>query len=126
MNRETPKSEGKTEKIDLSMLSNMNREVSEILKNRKNDADDCSVKKRRHRLTFEQQRILEAEFQKQPNWSRPGLLKKLSERLGLSKGKIYKWNWDRKKKELIGRTTSTHEPETEPLKFPFKVTQMKR
>ena len=29
-----------------------------------------------------------------------GQIKNLSQRLGLTKSKIYKWNWDRKKKDL--------------------------
>ena len=78
----------------------MNRLVSSILKNKKNDLDDAMSKKRRQRLTHEQQVLLEQEFQKQADWSKPGHLKELSKRLGLPKSKIYKWNWDRKRKEL--------------------------
>ena len=42
-----------------SKYSNMNRVVSSILRNRKNDADDGLSKKRRQRLTNEQQLVLE-------------------------------------------------------------------
>ena len=78
----------------------MNRVVSSILRNRKNDADDGLSKKRRQRLTNEQQMVLEQEYQKKADWSSPGALKDLSRRLGLPKSKIYKWNWDRKRKEI--------------------------
>lgn len=71
-----------------------------MLKNRKNEADDGISKKHRQRLSYEQARILEQEFQKQSDWSKQGILKALSRRLGLPKSKIYKWNWDRKRKEL--------------------------
>ena len=53
---------------------------------------------RRQRLTAEQHRLLEAEFQKDPNWS----IKKtreLSVNLDLDRTKIYKWNYDRKRKQ---------------------------
>jgi len=45
-----------------SKYSNMNRVVSSILRNRKSDADDRMSKKRRQRLTNEQQLVLEQEF----------------------------------------------------------------
>ena len=57
-------------------------------------------KKRRQRLTYEQQIILEQEFQIKSDWSHRGYLNELAKRLELSRSKIYKWNWDRKKKEL--------------------------
>ena len=84
----------------ISINSNLNRAVSEILKNRQDEFDDSSFKKRRQRLTQEQQLVLEQEFLRQPDWSRRGVLHNLSKRLGLQRSKIYKWNWDRKKKEL--------------------------
>ena len=37
------------------------------------------------------------------DWSKPGILKEISKRLGLPKSKIYKWNWDRKRKEQQGQ-----------------------
>ena len=80
--------------------SDLNRVVSEILKNRKCDPDDAMSKKRRQRLTYEQQVILEQEFQLRSDWSHRGQLNELAKRLGLTRSKIYKWNWDRKKKEL--------------------------
>ena len=43
----------------ISEYSDLNRAVSEILKNRKSDPDDAMSKKRRQRLTYEQQMILE-------------------------------------------------------------------
>ena len=46
----------------LSEYSNLNRAVSEILKNRKSDPNDIMSKKRRQRLTNEQQMMLEEEF----------------------------------------------------------------
>ena len=38
----------------VSEISDLNRAVSEILKNRKSDPDDLMSKKRRQRLTYEQ------------------------------------------------------------------------
>ena len=42
--------------------------------------------------------ILEDEFQKSSHWSKQHL-SYLSTKLGLSAIKLYKWNWDRLKKE---------------------------
>ena len=80
----------------------MNRLVSYILRNRKIDPSDLLCRKRRQRLSLEQQLILENEFQKHTDWSKPGVLKDISKRLGLPRSKIYKWNWDRKRKDLNG------------------------
>ena len=55
-------------------------------------------KKHRQRLTYEQLTILEVEFLKKSDWSDHGHLSRIAKRLGLTKSKIYKWNWDRKKK----------------------------
>lgn len=77
---------------------NLNDVVSYILSNRQ--LDGCSKpKKRRQRLTNEQTTVLEQEFQKNANWSSREIAK-LSKRLGLSRSKIYKWNWDRKRKTI--------------------------
>lgn len=40
-----------------------------------------------------QNKVLMAEFQKDPHWSR-GKIQQLHERLGLKQSQIYKWNWD--------------------------------
>ena len=77
---------------------NLNDVVSYILSNRQ--LDGCQKpKKRRQRLTNEQTQVLEAEFQKNANWSSREIVK-MSKRLSLSRSKIYKWNWDRKRKTL--------------------------
>lgn len=79
----------------------MNRVVSSILRTKQNDDEEHGQsRKRRQRLTYEQMDVLEHEFLKNTDWSEPGLIKKLSQRLGLPKSKIYKWNWDRKRKDL--------------------------
>lgn len=77
---------------------NLNDVVSYILSNRQ--LDGCSKpKKRRQRLTNEQTTVLEQEFEKNANWSSREIAK-MSKRLGLSRSKIYKWNWDRKRKTI--------------------------
>ena len=83
----------------------LNCAVADILKSKKCGSSAGCDRKRRQRLTQEQQDILEHEFQKQPDW---GVLKmmQISRRLGLQKGKIYKWNWDRKKKDKAYSQTS--------------------
>lgn len=40
---------------------------------------------------------MEDEFTENPHWSNDDV-EKISKKLGLSKAKVYKWNWDQKKK----------------------------
>ena len=54
-------------------------------------------KKKRLILNDDQIQILEQNYQVNPNWSNETIVM-LSERLGVTRTKIYKWNWDRKKK----------------------------
>lgn len=42
--------------------------------------------------------ILEAEYLRNPNWTSSEMYA-LADRTGLKKVKVYKWMWDRKKKE---------------------------
>jgi hypothetical protein len=56
------------------------------------------IKKQRQRLTTSQIAYLEHEFKKNPYWNK-AIQHQICSRLGLSVAKIYKWNWDRRKKE---------------------------
>ena len=85
------------EEDSMADCSNLNEKVSHILRGRKSDLPDSMSKKRRHRLSTEQMQLLESEFQKCHTWNKSQLTQ-ISQRLGLSVSKIYKWNWDRKKK----------------------------
>ena len=80
---------------------NLNDIVSHILKDKACD-DGNRTKQRRLRLTGDQIAILESEFQKNANWTSKDMVK-LSTRLAVEKSKIYKWNWDRKRKELASQ-----------------------
>ena len=57
-------------------------------------------KARRVRLTTFQLEALEENFQKNNNWD-ADLTDKIAAQLSLTIQKVYKWNWDRKKKELL-------------------------
>ena len=81
---------GKASSQDLNAL------VDEIL-NSKRMTVSKKEKKRRVKMTEEQEGILEAEFDKNANWNHE-LYQKLESRLKTTKKRIYKWNWDRKKK----------------------------
>ena len=48
---------------------------------------------------------MEQEYQIKSDWSHRGYLNELAKRLELSRSKIYKWNWDRKKKDLQMKAT---------------------
>lgn len=85
---------------------NLNDVVSHILKDKACD-DGNRQKQRRLRLTADQIAILEAEFQKNANWTSKDMAK-LSTRLAVEKSKIYKWNWDRKRKELASQGATDH------------------
>ena len=54
---------------------------------------------RRARLTSEQQAILQQEYEKNPDW-RTRFITQLASRLNICRTKVYKWGWDRRKKEL--------------------------
>lgn len=75
---------------------NLNKVVNNILQNRKWDFMD-SYKKRRFRLSDYQAHLLELEFRANNNWSKKDI-NVLAKKLHLSVAKLYKWNWDRKKK----------------------------
>ena len=57
---------------------------------------------RRARLTSDQHAVLENAFLIDPNWSKR-YVKELALSLNLNRVKVYKWHWDRKKKELQDR-----------------------
>lgn len=54
--------------------------------------------KERHRLRNVEIRILEAEFQKDPSWNLKQS-KALAKQLNISQTKVYKWGYERKKKQ---------------------------
>ena len=54
--------------------------------------------RRRRKFNASEQALLEAEFQKNAQWSYE-LTQILSERLGVKRLKIYKWNYDRQQRE---------------------------
>ena len=56
------------------------------------------VIKDRHRLRNVEVRILEAEFQKDPRWTLKQS-KALAQQLNVSQTKVYKWGYERKKKQ---------------------------
>ena len=58
------------------------------------------MKKRRHILQPSQVQVLEAHFLRNANWDGDEI-KRLADMLDTTKTKIYKWNWDRKKKEEL-------------------------
>ena len=49
------------------------------------------------RMNSEQQEILNQEYIKNPNWSSSQIYE-FAMRLGLTRTKVYKWNWDRRNK----------------------------
>ena len=49
--------------------------------------------KRRNRKNPDQVAILQAEYEKDPNWGKK-MITRLSKKSGLSEAQVYKWNWD--------------------------------
>jgi hypothetical protein len=58
-----------------------------------------SVKKRK-RVTFEQQMILQTEFTKDQEWT-VEKMDELGERLNFTRAKIYKWHYDRVRRRAV-------------------------
>ena len=56
------------------------------------------VNRQRRRMTRREHQILEQAWCKDPNWTRE-IIDDLTKRLGISRVKLYKWTWDRRKKE---------------------------
>ena len=57
---------------------------------------------RRRHLNEQQQTVLEREYQKNPRFDSDRVVV-LAKQLGLNRTKVYKWGWDRRKKEQGGR-----------------------
>ena len=60
----------------------------------------CGRKVRRRRMTAEQTAAMEVEWQRNLAWT-SSRISSIAKRLGLGRTKVYKWTWDRKKKESI-------------------------
>lgn len=56
------------------------------------------MKSSRVRIDQSQRDILELRYQVDPHWTNEEI-EEMAERVGVSFTKIYKWNWERKKKE---------------------------
>ena len=56
---------------------------------------------RRRRMTAEQTAAMEVEWQRNLAWT-SSRISSIAKRLGLGRTKVYKWTWDRKKKESFG------------------------
>ena len=54
--------------------------------------------RRRRRLTRHEHNILEQAWEDNANWSK-NTVNELTKRLGISRTKLYKWTWDRRKKD---------------------------
>lgn len=54
-------------------------------------------------MSADSKALLEEEFQRDPNWDRRKIAS-LAQRLQISRTKVYKWNWDRKKSLKVAGT----------------------
>lgn len=59
---------------------------------------NANTKLRRIRLNFNQLTILEQEFSRNADWDR-AIVTRLATRLNMTNTKVYKWHWDRVRKE---------------------------
>ena len=62
---------------------------------------------RRRHLNEQQQIVLEREYQKNPRFDSDRVVV-LAKQLGLNRTKVYKWGWDRRKKEQDGRISNVN------------------
>ena len=77
---------------------------------RKGNGDKSKM--RRLRMTAEQTAAMEAEWQRDLTWT-SSRISSIAKRLGLGRTKVYKWTWDRKKKDgANGVPTSSNEGNT--------------
>ena len=55
---------------------------------------------KRRRFSYDDTVILEAEYLRNVNWS-TYKISDLANRLGFDKTKVYKWNWEKKRKDMV-------------------------
>ena len=55
---------------------------------------------RRARLNLKQMNQLENAYIKNPNWSKKDI-SQIAQQMSMRRVKVYKWHWDRKKKEEL-------------------------
>ena len=79
-------------------FDDLNEVVESLLKKSKGENGASKDIKRRQRKDPEQVKIMENEYQKNPNWTRE-FTKNLAKQLGLRESQVYKWHWDMRKKD---------------------------
>lgn len=94
----------------------LNSTTAEYLKDQGIEVDDETIQKlsinKRKRKTKKQKELLDAEYTKNPNWSK-SFMKNLAYELSISLSSIYKWHWDqRHKDEELAQTKSSKKRQT--------------
>lgn len=84
------------DEMDMPVLDDMNSAVDEIFSAKRLFVPK-KEKKRRFKMSKEQEAILQLEFDKNANWDNETYAK-LETLVKTSKARLYKWNWDRKKR----------------------------
>ena len=84
------RSQESAKKSTKSSLSTKLKKEKKVL-----SAAALAIQNDRLRKTDEQVKILEREFDKNPNWTKEKM-KQLSSSLNLKLSQVYKWNWDRR------------------------------
>lgn len=62
------------------------------------DSSQERIIRKRKRKTSEQLRLLEQEYERNPEWNK-GKMSEVAFKTGLSEAQVYKWGWDQKKKK---------------------------
>ena len=75
--------------------------MTEILCHNRNNRVTRITVMTKKRVSKQAKQVLENEYKKNPTWSKQ-LVNQLAAKLDLDRTKVYKWNWDRKKKEVNG------------------------
>ncbi|CDW77778.1 UNKNOWN [Stylonychia lemnae] len=78
------------------ILKKVNNESSNEESNEKSGNSEEENKRRKNK---QQVQILQNEYNKESNWTRP-FMKDLAKRTGLKASQVYKWHWDQKKKVI--------------------------
>jgi len=84
------------DEVDSPTDNDLNKLVDFILSSKRRPVARRE-RRRRFKMDETQTGILENEFQKNPNWNNVKYAE-LCKLLQTTKSRIYKWNWDRKKK----------------------------
>ena len=82
--------------VEIQASSNIAFYVDEVIQESKR-GDQQPILSSYHLMSEEQINILQKHFEQNPMWNKQQT-KKIAKEMGLNRYKVYKWNWEQRKK----------------------------